>query len=123
MGEAYLVETIDPIGRYLPSVEIIEKDREPVQVAYTVQINNNWQWSFKTGENLSIIPLKKTHAGMVVLGTLHQFSTFQWVQFGINLIMSIPDEVVDSQMYSVYHTPGNNTFLFIPENINAGKER
>lgn len=123
MIEAYLIETIDPLGRYLPSVEILVKDREPVQVVEAVQINNNWQWSFKTGENLPIIPLMKTYAGTVALGSLHQFGAFHGVQFGINLILPIPDEVDDSQIYSIYHTPGNNTFLLIPEGFNAGRGR
>ncbi|MCJ7622391.1 MAG: hypothetical protein MUO76_02725 [Anaerolineaceae bacterium] len=121
MGEAYLIENIDTLGRYLPSVEIIARDREPVQVVEAVQTHNNWQWSFKTGENLAIIPLMKTFAGTVALGSLHQFSTFQGIQFGINLIMPIPDEVDDLQIYAVYHTPGNNTFLLIPEGLNAGR--
>ena len=42
-SDAYWVETFDPSRSYLPSVNFLVKDREPVQEVSAIQIGSSWQ--------------------------------------------------------------------------------
>ncbi len=121
LGETYLVETFDPLGRFLPTVTSIKKDREPQQEVDAVQINRTWQWSFSVGQNLDILSLMKKHLGSVQLDSLHSFSGLAWGQLGINMILPVPDVVDDNQMLDVYQTPAGHTVLLVPQGIQAGE--
>lgn len=121
LGERYLVETFDPAGRYLPSANLVVKDRQPEQEVEAVQVNRTWQWGFSTGDNLDILPLMYNDLGQIPLGTLHQYEPLQWGQSGINLIFPMLDVVDDSMVMQVYQTPAAHTALVVPQSyLQAG---
>ncbi len=122
LGDTYLVETFDNLGRYLPTVSSIIKDREPQQEVDAIQVNRTWQWGFSTGQNLDILPLMKTHLGSVQLGSLHTLTALAWGQSGINIILPRPDMVDDAQMMDVYQTPAAHTILLVPQDGYTGEE-
>jgi hypothetical protein len=120
LGTTYLAETSDPHLRYLPSVAVFAKDREPMQQVDAVQIGSEWQWSLKTANMLEASLLKTDFLGSYTLGTVHTMPELRQAQFGFNLIMPVPTAIDDNQAFDVYRTPGSITFLLLPPGFSSG---
>jgi hypothetical protein len=119
IGNYFLAETVDYAGRYLPSVSIIAKDRQPVQEVRAVQVGAQWLWSFKTGETLEVAPLKGTLLASLPLASIHQVPQLASAYNGFNLILPILTVIDDNQVFDVYRTPGSNTFMALPAGLAA----
>ena len=120
-NEAYLVETFDPNGNYLPSVNFLVKDREPVQEVTAVQKGSSWQWGFELLDTLDSRLLQTNLLGTVTLGTVHQMTALQGMANGINFIVPADILADENQLVYVFRSPGNNTVLLLPEGYAAGR--
>lgn len=124
LGNAYLAETSDPQRRYVPSVSIITKDREPIQEVAAVQVSSDWQWSFRTETRLETAPLQRSLIASVTLGTLHQRPELAAIATGFNLLMPLLTTIDDNQVFDLYRTPGKATFLLLPQGfVNNGEPK
>ena len=112
---AYLVETFDPNGNYLPSVNFLVKDREPVQEISATQKGSSWQWGFELIDNLDASLLQTNLLGTVSLGSVHQMTALQGITNGVNFVLPADISADENQMVYVYRSPGNNSVLLLPE--------
>lgn len=120
LGAAYLIETADPQGRYLPSVQLVLRKDEPLQQITMPQIQVSAGWTLRFVNHFNLQPLRERFHGTVSVDQLQGFLARKIYGSGINLILQVPDSVEDFQEVNVYTTPGTMTFLLIGRNDEGG---
>jgi hypothetical protein len=113
LGAFYLVETADPEGRYLPSVQLVVRQDEPVQQITMPQIPISAGWTLRFVNNVNLRPLREYFYGTITLDQLKAFLARKIYGRGVNLILQVPNSIDDFQEVNVYNTPGTMTFFLI----------
>lgn len=114
LGSAYLVETSDPLGRYLPSIRFIEKENTPSQVMFAPLVDKSWEWEIVSGERLDVGPLLSQYLGTETLEAMHIYLSALAAPSGINVILPETAAFDPLQKFDIYRTPAANTFLLLP---------
>ena len=120
LGTTYLIETADPLGRYLPSVQLVTRTDEPLQQITMPQIQVSAGWTLRFVSSVNLQPLKERLHGTLTLDQLKDFMASRIYGKGINLIFQVPESIEDFQEVNVYSTPGTMTFLALARNFGGG---
>ena len=120
LGTAYLVETADPAGRYLPSVQWIQRSDEPLQQIIVPQIKVNAGWALRFVSHANIQLLKGRFLGSIPLDQLNAFLAPKIYGRGVNIIIQVPQALDEFPEVNVYRTPGTMTFLVVSRDIEGG---
>ncbi|NPV86783.1 MAG: hypothetical protein HPY45_12330 [Anaerolineae bacterium] len=110
-AQSFLVESVDPLGRYLPNVGEFPKNRDPVQQIVLTQVGAEWLWSARPIESLDTASLASQKLGDMTLANLTQYLTSVWDRGPINIILPVQDTYKDTDTYNVYQTPAAHTIL------------
>ncbi|OGO16384.1 MAG: hypothetical protein A2Z14_04395 [Chloroflexi bacterium RBG_16_48_8] len=113
LGSAYLVETADPSGRYLPSVQLVLRQDEPLQQITMPQIQVSAGWTLRFVNNINLQYLRERFHETIPLDQLKSFLARKIYGRGINIIFKVPQSIDDFQEVNVYSTPGTMTFLVV----------
>lgn len=109
--QSFLVESVDPLGRYLPNVGEFPKSRDPIQQIVLTQVGAEWLWSVRPIEGLDTASLTSQKLGNMTLANLTQYLTSVWDRGSINIILPVQDTYRDTDTYNVYQTPAAHTIL------------
>jgi hypothetical protein len=120
LGSVYLVETADPLGRYLPSVQLALRSNELIQQVVVPQIQVNAGWSLRFVGNANIQLLKERLLGTIPLDQLSSFLESRIHGRGVNIILQVPQTLDDFQEVNVYRTPGTMTFFVVSKIYEGG---
>jgi len=120
LGTAYLVETADPAGRYLPSVQLVLRNDEPLQQIIIPQIKVNAGWSLRFVSHANIQLLRERFLGLIPLDQLNTFLAPKVYGRGVNIILQVPQALDEFQEVNVYRTPGTMTFLVVSRDFESG---
>jgi hypothetical protein len=117
LGTAYLVETADPAGRYLPSVQLVLRTDEPLQQITVPQIKVSAGWAMRFVNHANFDLLKGQLIGSIQLDQLNAFLAPKVYGRGMNIILKVPQTLEGFQEVNVYRTPGTMTFLVAGKNV------
>jgi hypothetical protein len=120
LGAAYLVETGDPQGRYLPSVQLVMRKDEPIQQITMPQIQVSAGWTLRSINYITLQRLREHFHGTIAIDQLKAFLSRRIYGRGINLILQVPASIDNFQEVNIYSTPGTMTFLLIGRNDEGG---
>jgi hypothetical protein len=124
MGMTYLVETADPEGRFLPSVQVVQRpiEEEPKTVQQIVmpQISVQAGWALRALGSINLQMIKKRFMGKMPLDDLSSFIKRNVFGRGVNLILQVPGNMEEFQEIMVYRTSGTMTFLVMSKNAGGG---
>jgi hypothetical protein len=120
LGASYLIETADPQGRYLPSVQLVPRSDEPLQQVTMPQIQVSAGWTLRFVNDIRLQPLREIFHGTIAIDRLETFLSRKVYGRGVNIILQVPDSIDDFQEVNVYSTPGTMTFLLIGRNDEGG---
>ncbi|MBN1265269.1 MAG: hypothetical protein JXA25_07235 [Anaerolineales bacterium] len=115
LGESYLVETADPLERFLPSVQILSAgpgQEEVLQVPVPQPLANRWNMTQLDPVNIRL--LKSVRLGTSTAAGLPLFLQKHTSSIGLNLLL--PGEGIGpaEQEVFVYQTPASKTLLVLP---------
>jgi hypothetical protein len=111
LGTAYLVETADPAGRYLPSVQLVQRSGETLQQITVPQIKVNAGWALRFISHPNVQMLKGRLLGSIPLDQLNAFLAPKVYGRGMNIILQVPQTLEEFQQINIYRTPGTMTFF------------
>jgi len=116
----YLVETADPLGRYLPTVRVVTKDARPVLRIDARQITTSQRSSLSEVIAADLRPLMSDELGTTTLGELGDFLASHVFGKSINLLLVGADGGNPNQSVRLFRTPGTVTILVVAEAARAG---
>ncbi|HKZ55370.1 MAG TPA: hypothetical protein VJ123_07810 [Anaerolineales bacterium] len=116
----YLVETADPLGRYLPTVRVVAKDARPVLRVDARQITTSQRSSLGEVVAPDLRPLMRDELGTTTLGELPDFLAAHVYGKSINLLLVGADGGNPNQSVRLFRTPGTVTILVVAEAARAG---
>jgi len=111
LSTTYLIETADPLGRFLPSVQLVPRQDEPLQQITLPIIQVSAGWTLSSVENINLQYLREKFHKTVPLDQLISFLTRKVYGLGINIIFKVPQSIDNFQEVNVYSTPGTMTFF------------
>lgn len=121
-GQAVLVETADPMGRFLPSVQILPVTTggtEPDHLqASAPQVPRDYRWNMMPVGPVSISALKHLRLGEIRASDLPAFLEQNTAARGINLLLPSAGLGSPDRTVVAYQTPASLTLLLLP----AGSE-
>jgi hypothetical protein len=119
LGTAYLVETADPAGRYLPAAQLVlRSDQAPQQITIPqIKVNAGWSLRFVSHSNIQL--LKGRLIGSIPLDQLNAFLAPKVYGRGVNIILQVPQTLEDFQEINVYRTPGTMTYLVASRSLSG----
>lgn len=112
-GETYLIETADPNGRFLPTVQIEPRSNELTQEIEIPLIQTNSDWSIRFAGTANLRQLQRGFIGSTTLDSLKPFISREIFGPGFNILLEVPESLETFQQVDVYRTPGTMTFLAI----------
>jgi hypothetical protein len=112
-GETYLIETADPNGRFLPTVQIEPRSNELNQEIEIPLIQTNSDWSIRFAGTSNLRLIQRGFIGSTTLDSLKPFLSRQIFGPGFNILLEVPESLEVFQQVDVYRTPGTMTFLAI----------
>lgn len=120
LGTTYLIETADPEGRFLPSVQVVrrtaEQEKDVAQQIVMPQISVRAGWALRAMGSLDLQRIQKRLIKTIPLNDLNSFLKRNVHGRGVNLLLQVPREMQDFQEISIYRTPGTMTFLVMAKN-------
>jgi hypothetical protein len=120
LGDAFLVESADPEGRYLPAVQFVPRTDEQVQQILLPQVESGAGWSVRLARSANLELIKGSFIGNSTLENLNSFLRDKILGRGINFLLQVPETVESFQELLIYRTPGTMTFLVIDKNLEGG---
>ncbi len=124
LGTIYLIETADPEGRFLPSVQVvqrpIEEDPQIVQQVVMPQISVHAGWVLRSMGSMNLQRIKKRFITTIPLNDLKTFIKRNVYGRGVNLLLQVPRNMDEFQEITIYRTPGTMTFLVMGKNAGGG---
>jgi hypothetical protein len=114
MSSGYLIETVDPLDRFLPTLNVAHKGSGPVVEVITPQIDKSEQWSTRMLQDLEPASITKTSLGTTTISELPNFISPYLDTEGINILFPEYAPIIDGSLFEVYETAGNLTFLLAP---------
>lgn len=111
LGQAFLVETADPLDRYLPSVQIRPKKDGPLQNIPSPQLDIQMEWSLMPLGPVKVRPLMTNLVGTTTAGSLTEFLDNYSASKGLNILVQATGLGFESQPVLVYQTPASMTLL------------
>lgn len=113
LGETYLIETADPNGRFLPTVQIEPRLGELTQEIEIPQIQTSSNWAIRFAGTANVRLIKGGFLGTTTLDSLKSFISRQILGPGFNILLQVPETLESFQQIDVYRTPGTMTFLAV----------
>jgi hypothetical protein len=113
LGENYLIETADPNGRFLPTVQIEPRLGELVQEIEIPQIQTTSDWAIRFSGNINVRLIKGGYLGTTTLDTLKSFISRQILGPGFNILLEVPESLESFQQVDLFRTPGTMTLLAV----------
>jgi hypothetical protein len=113
LGETYLIETADPNGRFLPTVQIEPRLDKLLQEVEIPQIQTDSAWSIRFAGTTNVHLIQKRYLGTTTLESLKSFITSEILGPGFNILLQVPETLESFQQIDVYRTPGTMTFLAV----------
>jgi hypothetical protein len=120
LGAAYMIETADPQGRYLPSVQLVLREDVPLQQITMPQIEVSAGWTLRFVNDYNSQSLRERFHATITIDQLKTFLARKIYGSGINLILQVPNSIDDFQEINIYSTPGTMTFLLVGVNDEGG---
>ena len=119
LGNAYLIETQDPLGRFLPSVDYVTKDLKPLLKVESQQIDNEAGWSLQSVGSIETSALATSSLGSSSIGQLATFLENAYGVGGINILIPVTGPFSIETQYDIFETPGSMTVLLVPSSISS----
>ncbi|NIM92998.1 MAG: hypothetical protein GTO18_04715 [Anaerolineales bacterium] len=116
----YLIETADPNGRYLPSVQVVERSDEENEEVEMPQVQADEGWSIHLTGSAKLRMLQEEFLGRFTVGELNETLEASVPGRGINMLVQIPQFIEGIQEFDVYRTPGTMTFLILGQEVEGG---
>jgi hypothetical protein len=112
--ESYLIETSDPTGRYLPSIQVVEKDSRPLLKVESLQTDRSSEWTITPLGELEILPLTHTTLGTTTLEDLPNLLLQNIGSGGVNVLLPVGGTFVAYEEYEAFQTSGSMTIVLLP---------
>lgn len=119
LSNAYLIETEDPLGRFLPSVDYVAKDLRPLLKVESQQTMRDAGWSLQSIGSIETYALATSSLGSTSLGQLSTFLGNAYGAGGINILIPVTGPFSNEAHYDVFSTLGSSTVLLIPSTISS----
>jgi hypothetical protein len=117
--QAYIVETSDPAGRFLPSVRVVNKQPRPLLSVQSLQDDKGLGWKINSMGELEILPMTNTSLG---ISTLRDLPTVLQQHIGsgdVNLLLPVGGTFVETEEYEVFQSLGSMTLILLPLNFSS----
>lgn len=122
LGSTVLLQTIDPYGRFLPSVEFIDKPGSDAVNVVLPQIDAAQQWAIGTVEIADARALMTELIETVdSVGSLNELLNSLASGSGLVLLIEPQSLVDEGQLLDVYRTPAHATVLAISQKLTSGE--
>ncbi len=113
LGSAYMIETADPEGRYLPAVRLTPRTADDMQEVIIQQIPADSNWSIHRTASVPLWLLDERYLDSIPLASLGDLLSANTYGRGVNILLQIPDTLAAADQVSVYRAPGSMTFLVV----------
>ena len=112
--ESYLIETSDPSGRFLPSIQIVDKEPRPLLKVEILQTESAAQWVMNPLGELEILPLTQASLGVITLKELPNLLAQHFGFGGVNVLLPVGGTYVENEEYEAFQTLGSMTVVLLP---------
>ncbi|MCK5645523.1 MAG: hypothetical protein KAH97_02020 [Anaerolineales bacterium] len=112
--ESYLIETSDPSGRYLPSIQVVQKDSGPLLKVESLQTDRSSEWTITPLGELEILPLTHSTLGTTTLGDLPNLLLQKIGNGGVNVLLPVGGTFVQNEEYEAFQSSGSMTVVLLP---------
>jgi hypothetical protein len=114
LPNAFLIETSDPEGRYLPSIKYVMKDERPLLKVENLQIPASMAWNTQTLGPIDLNQLKLLLIGTTTLTQLADFLQNERIAGSVNIIIPQDAFSLSDAPFDVYRTQAAMTILMLP---------
>lgn len=114
LPNAFLIETADPEGRYLPSIKYVMKDERPLLKVDNLQIPASMAWNTQTIGPIDLNQFKLSLIGTTTLIQLVDFLENERITGGVNILLPQDAFSLGEVPFDVYRTPGAMTIVVLP---------
>lgn len=119
LSNAYLIETNDPLGRFLPSVDYVVKELRPLLMIESQQTVSDAGWSLQSIGSIETSTLATALLGSTSIGQLASFLEISYGVGGINILIPVTGPFSNEAQYDIFKTPGSMTVLLVPSSISS----
>ena len=119
LSNAYLIETQDTLGRFLPTVDYVAKDLRPLLMVESQQTVSDAGWSLQSIGSIEPSALATTSLGTTSIGQLASFLERTYGTGGINILIPVAGPFSNEAQYDIFNTLGSMTVLLIPSSISS----
>lgn len=119
LSNAYLIETEDPLGRFLPSVDYVAKELRPLLKVESQQTVRDAEWSLQSIGSIETYALATSSLGSTSLDQLSTFLGNAYGVGGINILIPVTGPFSNEAQYDIFNTLGSNTVLLVPSSISS----
>jgi hypothetical protein len=117
--QTYLIETSDPAGRFLPSVEVVPKESRPLLRVESFQKERASLWAIDPLGELDVLPLTQSSLGITTLGQLPTMLASRIASQDVNLLFPVGGTFIDTEEYEAFQTFGSMTVVLLPESFTS----
>jgi hypothetical protein len=117
--QAYIVETSDPVGRFLPSIRVVNKQPRPLLSVQSLQNDKVLGWKINPMGELEVLPLTQTSLGISTLRDLPSVLQQHMGYGDVNLLLPVGGTFVETEEYEVFQTLGSMTVILLPLNFSG----
>ena len=101
-------------GRFLPSIQIVDKEPRSLLKVEILQTESAAQWIMNPLGELEILPLTHASLGLITLKDLPNLLA-QHFGFGdVNVLLPVGGTYVENEEYEVFQTHGSMTVILLP---------